>query len=157
MKTWLRFVRFNAVGAAGIGVQLAAVWFLTSVAPVHYLAATSAAVALAVVHNFVWHWRWTWADRAVAGGPAVLFVRFAAANGALSLGGNLVVMAVLVPYARLAPVVANAIAIGLSGLVNFWVGDVVVFRRAQNVDDQVVRAARASVVRACSRWNRRQW
>ena len=140
MNTWLRFVRFNAVGAAGIGVQLAALWFLTSVACVHYMAATSAAVTLAVVHNFVWHWRWTWADRAGAGRPTALFVRFVAANGALSLGGNLVVMAVLVPYAHLGAVVANAIAIGVSGLVNFWVGDTVVFRRC---GDQVRRAAGA--------------
>jgi putative flippase GtrA len=140
LNAWLRFARFNAVGAAGIGVQLAAIWFLTSIAHVHYLAATSAAVTLAVAHNFVWHWRWTWGDRAGAGRPAVLFLRFAAANGALSLGGNLVVMAALVPRARLGPVLANAIAIGVSGLVNFWIGDTVVFRRP---GDQVARAAGA--------------
>ena len=64
MNPGLRFVRFNAVGAAGIGVQLAALWLLTGVMHVHYLTATSLAVGTAIVHNFLWHRRWTWAERA---------------------------------------------------------------------------------------------
>jgi putative flippase GtrA len=140
MNLGRRFVRFNAVGAAGIGVQLAALWLLTGVAHLHDVPATCAAVTLAVVHNFAWHRRWTWGDRVDAGGAAAVFLRFAAANGALSLGGNLVVMAVLVSYVRLPAVAANAVAIAVSGLANFWVGDAVVFRRRGG---QVVRGAAA--------------
>ncbi len=29
----------------------------------HYLVATALAVEMAVLHNFFWHRRWTWADR----------------------------------------------------------------------------------------------
>ncbi len=126
-----RFVRFNVVGAFGIGVQLVAVWILADVAHLNYMFATSAAVALAVAHNFFWHWRWTWGDRAEAGGARGAFVRFAITNGALSLAGNLAVMAVLVPVAHLRPVVANAVAIGVCSLLNFWMGDTVVFRRTR--------------------------
>jgi putative flippase GtrA len=127
----IRFVRFNVVGAFGIGIQLAAVWILADVAHLNYLFATSAAVGLAVAHNFIWHWRWTWGDRALAGGAAGAFVRFALTNGALSLAGNLAVMAVLVPVAHLGPVVANVVAIGVCGLLTFWLGDTVVFRRVR--------------------------
>ena len=130
MNPWMRFVRFNAVGAAGVGVQLVAVWLLADVAHVHYLLATPAAVALAVVHNFIWHRRWTWYDRDKAGGGIAAFVRFAVANGALSLAGNLGVMATLVSGAHAEPVVANGVAISVWGLLNFWLGDAVVFRRA---------------------------
>jgi putative flippase GtrA len=129
MSRWMRFVRFNTVGAAGVGVQLAAVWLLAEVAHVHYLLATPAAVALAVVHNFIWHRRWTWYDRDAAGVFAA-FVRFAVANGALSLAGNLGVMATLVSGAHVEPVLANGVAISVCGLLNFWLGDTVVFRRA---------------------------
>ena len=123
-----RFVRFNAVGAAGIGVQLSVLWLLTGVARVHYLPATFAAVTLAVVHNFLWHRRWTWGDRPAAGHPIALFTRFAAANGAVSLAGNLAAMPVLVSIAGLTPVVASGVAIVLTGVLNFWIGDAVVFR-----------------------------
>jgi putative flippase GtrA len=123
-----RFVRFNAVGAAGIGVQLSALWLLTGVVRVHYFPATVGAVTLAVVHNFVWHRRWTWGDRPVDVHPIALFTRFAAANGAVSLAGNLAAMPVLVSVAGLTPVVANGVAIALTGLLNFWIGDAVVFR-----------------------------
>ena len=123
-----RFVRFNAVGAAGIGVQLWVLWLLTGVAHMHYLPATFAAVTLAVVHNFLWHRRWTWGDRPAGVRPIALFTRFAAANGAVSLAGNLAAMPLLVSVAGLTPVVANGVAIALTGVLNFWVGDVVVFR-----------------------------
>ena len=129
MNQRLRFVRFNAVGAVGIGVQLAALWFLTGVLHMHYLPATSAAVGAAVVHNFVWHRRWTWADRRESGDSVAQFLRFAAANGAVSLAGNLVVMMALVSGAHLRPVVANGVAICACGLLNFWLGDSVVFRQ----------------------------
>ena len=130
MNLGIRFARFNAVGAAGVAVQLAALWLLTDVAHVHYLFATPAAVGLAVLHNFMWHWKWTWHDRARAGGRIAAFARFAAANGAVSLTGNLAVMATLVSGAHVQPVIANGVAIAVCGLLNFWLGDAVVFRRA---------------------------
>jgi hypothetical protein len=47
-----RWVAFNAVGAAGIGLQLGALALLLHVAHLHYLAATALAVEAAVLHNF---------------------------------------------------------------------------------------------------------
>ena len=130
MNQWARFARFNAVGTAGIAVQLAALWLLADVAHMHYLFATPAAVGAAVLHNFAWHWQWTWHDRARPGELLRAFARFAAANGAVSLAGNLAVMATLVSGAHVAPVDANGVAIAACGLFNFWLGDAVVFRRA---------------------------
>lgn len=131
MNLWSRFVRFNAVGVLGIGCQLAALWLLADVAHAHYLLATTVAVGLAVAHNFAWHWRWTWRDRAGTRRVGTAFARFAAANGALSLAGNLGVMATLVSGARVDPLLANVVAIAVCGLLNFWVGEAVVFRRPQ--------------------------
>jgi putative flippase GtrA len=61
--TLVRWCKFNLVGAIGILVQFAALFFLKSVVHFNYLAATALAVEAAVVHNFVWHERYTWADR----------------------------------------------------------------------------------------------
>jgi putative flippase GtrA len=120
-----RFVVFNAVAMLGVAVQLGSIALLTEVANVHYLPATAIAVAAAVLHNFLWHRRWTWADRRV---PALRSLRrFALTNGVVSLAGNLGVMATLVSGAHVPPIPANVVAIALCGLLNFWLGDTFVF------------------------------
>jgi putative flippase GtrA len=121
-----RFLRFNAVGALGVGVQLSSLWLFTSVAAVHYAVATAVAVMLAVMHNFVWHRLWTWRDRDVHLVRAC--TRFVFTNGLLSIVSNLGVTTALVAGVHAHPVAANAVAIVTSGLLNFWLGDVVVFR-----------------------------
>ncbi len=129
MRLWRRFARFNAVGALGIVVQLTAIWALTDGAALPYLTATVIAVSAAVVHNFLWHLRWTWGDRPVTPKAAFgAFLRFASANGLVSLTGNLVIMTALTGGAGLRPVVANVVAIAVCGLLNFWLGEQVVFR-----------------------------
>ena len=75
-----------------MGVQLTALALLTHAGwPV--LLATALAVEAAVLHNFVWHERWTWSDRPVRGPQRLARLgQFHLANGAVSLGGNVVVM-----------------------------------------------------------------
>jgi putative flippase GtrA len=121
-----RFVAFNAVGAMGAGVQLASVALLSGFAHVHYAVTTPVAVAVAVAHNFVWHRRWTWRDRRTAFWPA--FGRFALSNGIVSLIGNLAVMTTLVSGTHVPAVPASLGAIAVCGLLNFVLGDVMVFR-----------------------------
>ena len=126
-----RLVRFNLVGAAGLGLQLATLATLTHVAGWHYLPATAVAVLLALGHNFLWHLRWTWRDRAVSGTRALAaFAMFVSGNGAVSVLGNLALMPVFVEVAGLPALVSNLIAIGACGLVNFWLGDQLCFPRA---------------------------
>lgn len=62
-EIFLRWWRFNLVGAIGIVVQLAALFVLKSAFHFNYLAATAVAVEAAVAHNFIWHEKFTWADR----------------------------------------------------------------------------------------------
>jgi putative flippase GtrA len=121
-----RFLRFNVVSGLGVGVQLFALHAF--VGGLGYMAATVLAVSISVVHNFTWHCVWTWADRVGSIDPVSQRLgRFAVANGAVSLVGNLALMAVLVGGAGLDPVAANAIAIAACGLLNFWLGEKVVF------------------------------
>ena len=124
-----RFVRFNAVSAVGFAVQIATVVLLTRWLALPDVAATGAGVAAAVVHNFLWHRRWTWADRpAEPAGAIARFVRFAAANGAVSIAGNLLIVAVIIQATTVDVVVANALAVVLCGLLNYRLSDRVVFR-----------------------------
>ena len=59
-----RWLAFNAVGTMGVAVQLVALAALTEMAGLDYRIATVLAVETAILHNFVWHERWTWRDRA---------------------------------------------------------------------------------------------
>ena len=125
----MRWLKFNTVGALGMAVQLGMLGFLVHVAGLHYLVATALAVEAAVIHNFAWHRRWTWADRPGIAGRAwgALFMRFNLTTGAVSISGNLVCMAVLTGAAGIDPVLANLASIGLCALANFLVCDHWVF------------------------------
>ena len=127
----MRWWKFNAVGALGIGVQMAALALLVHGVGLHYLIATPLAVEAAVLHNFCWHLRWTWADRRPVGlreiGLALL--RFHVGNGLVSIFGNLVCMRVLVGEWSLPPVPANLLSIVLCAVVNYLLADRFVFRR----------------------------
>jgi putative flippase GtrA len=123
-----RWLRFNGVGAMGMGVQVGTIALLSGACGADYRIATAAGVAAAVVHNYAWHRRWTWADRESAGRrPYATLARFAVTNGAVSLAGNLAIMTLLVGGAGLPPVPANLVAIVVCSVANYWLADRVVF------------------------------
>ena len=125
MKRWLKF---NAVGCAGVCVQLAFLAVLKSGLQVHYLLATLLAVEAAVLHNFVWHELWTWKDRTGAGSVLTHLVGFHLSNGLVSMLTNLVIMRLLVGRAHLPYLASNLAAIAAGSLLNFFLSDLVVFR-----------------------------
>lgn len=133
--TFRRWVAFNVVGVGGIGVQLA-VLSLLATSGVHYLLATALAVEAAVLHNFAWHERWTWFDRAGHAPSETLsrLIRFNLSVGALSISQNLVFMKVLVSYFGLHYLVANLISITLCSVLNFFVSDRLVFRKSADAN-----------------------
>jgi putative flippase GtrA len=69
-STLVRWCKFNFVGAVGILVQFGVLFLSKSVLHFNYLAATALAVEVAVVHNFFWHERFTWAERWQWGGDS---------------------------------------------------------------------------------------
>src|SRR6202045_5434327 len=93
-----RWMKFNVVGGIGIGVQLAVLLYLKSGFHLSYLWATALAVEAAVVHNFLWHERFTWADRSQPSWRKSLprFMRFNLTTGAVSIMGNLGLMKMMV-------------------------------------------------------------
>jgi len=143
-STFVRWWKFNFVGAIGIGVQFAALFLLKSVLDFNYLFATAFAVEAAVVHNFVWHEQFTWVDRIKLDRIKLdrielqglqpswrqslpRFLRFNLTTGAVSIVGNLALMKVMVDQGQMNYLVANAIAIALCSIANFVVSDTWVF------------------------------
>ncbi|HXM60261.1 MAG TPA: GtrA family protein [Terriglobales bacterium] len=133
--TLIRWIKFNLVGVIGIVVQLAALFLLKTFLNLNYLWATALAVETAVIHNFIWHERFTWADRtrsdrtqtSSARNSLARCLRFNVANGAVSILGNLALMKLLVDFGHMNYLAANGIAIALCSLANFLVSEEWVF------------------------------
>jgi putative flippase GtrA len=132
-SAWRRWLTFNAVGGCGIVIQLSILAALTSGFGLNYLLSTALAVEAAVLHNFIWHERWTWRDRASRDqvGRWKRLLRFQCANGALSLGGNLLLMQLLVGVGKMNSTLANLVTISLCSILNFVAGDRWVFAPAR--------------------------
>jgi putative flippase GtrA len=122
MNHFIRYWKFNLVGALGMVVQLAALAAINRCVPGHYLYATAGAIELALLHNFVWHLHYTWRDRRDGSAPTQI-VRFHLSNGLVSMLGNLALMRVLVFQAHLPLLLANSIAILCCSVANFCLGN----------------------------------
>ncbi len=127
LPVWMRFARFNGVGAVGFAVQLAVLTGLLHTG-IPYLPATVLAVEASILNNFVWHERWTWRDRPSTGRARLERLgRFHALNGVVSLGGNVAIVWLGVSHFAMTPVAANAVAVLACGLINYYGSDRVVF------------------------------
>ena len=126
----LRWVRFNAVGALGVVVQLAAFGLLFSLLRLNYMPAAGLAVEAAVLHNFVWHERFTWRERPVQSprGLSGRLLRFHAGNGLVSIAGNLALMRALIGGMHLDHYLAAGISIAMCSGLNFALSEWFVFR-----------------------------
>ncbi len=129
VPTARRAFRFYAVGWLGIAVQLGALAALVHTG-LNYVPATALAVEAAVLHNFVWHQHYTWGERQTRGLVAYLWrlLKFNATTGLVSIGGNVILMRLLVGEAGFRPVIANVLTIACCSLLNFLVSDRAVFR-----------------------------
>jgi putative flippase GtrA len=127
VNTFIRWGKFNLVGAMGVVVQLTALALLNRWAPGRYLCTSAAAVELTLLHNFVWHLRYTWRDRRDDSAVLGQLVRFHLSNGLVSMLGNLALMRILVHEAHLPVLASNCIAILCCSIVNFCLGNDWVF------------------------------
>ncbi len=131
-----RWLKFNLVGALGIAVQLTVLLGLKGGFHLNYLLATALAVETAVVHNFLWHERYTWADRVhpswQKSPPRLL--RFNLAAGGVSILGNLALMKLMVGLGHVNYLIADAIAIASCSLLNFLVSEEWIFEVEANSD-----------------------
>lgn len=128
-RTGVRWLKFNAVGAGGIGIQLAALAILKAGLQLDYLLAAALAVEAAVIHNYLWHRRFTWADRS-GGSSWARFAKFNLTTGLFSILGNVLLMRAMVGGAHLNYFLANVITIATCSISNFFVSDKFVFEES---------------------------
>ena len=114
-----RLGRFLVVGASGVVVNNAALFTFYQLLRFPLVIASTVAVILSIINNFVWNDRWTFQQRHSAHSLAIRrFVRF----GAASLGGlvlTTLMLWLLVNYLGVQYLVANLCAIGAGMACNF--------------------------------------
>ena len=131
---------FAVVGIIGFGVQTVVLWLLVGRSGMAVVPATLVATEAAVLHNFLWHLRWTWADRPgsvrAAGGR---LLRFNLSNGGFSLVGGTAIMALLVDALGVHYLLANLASVLLVSIVNFLASDRFVFTLSGQADAAAAR------------------
>lgn len=124
------WLKFNLVGAVGMGLQTLVLEILSTWFGLRSSIAMVIAVELAVIHNFFWHEKWTWNDR-----PSLTwsdrwfrFLNFNLTNGLVSILGAVVFMEVLHERLGFPVQLVNFISIVACSLINFLLSNNLVFR-----------------------------
>jgi putative flippase GtrA len=127
VRNWQQLGKFCAVGAVGYLINLA-VYDALLHAKVHYLVAATCSFLVAVTSNYTWNRLWTFREhRGHFGVQGMRF--FLVSLGAL--GANLVVLHLLIAYADLGKLPAQAVAIVGVTPLNFVGNKLWSFRRAR--------------------------
>jgi putative flippase GtrA len=125
-----RWIIFNIVGIMGAFVQLSFLSVLIKFLRFDYFTATGLAVEAAILHNFLWHERWTWAERIKTEKKNCWkrLLSFNLTTGAISIMQNLILMRIFMDQLKLNFLYANFLAIVSCSLFNFFIVDQLVFR-----------------------------
>lgn len=129
-STLVTSIKFYTIGAIGMVVQLAVIALLHHVFNMHYLLATFFGVEAAVVQNYIWHEKWTWANHASNTRKEALIrlLKFNLTTGIFSVAGNLILMRILVGSLHFQVLLANIITIAACAILNFVITHFFVFK-----------------------------
>jgi putative flippase GtrA len=114
---WLELAKFCAVGGSGYVVNLGVFALCVEVLGIHHLVAATCAFLVAVLNNFWWNRRWTFAG-ARGGRAGFQAARFVAVSVVTFLVA-LTILELLVTLAGVSELPAQAISIAVSTPLNF--------------------------------------
>jgi putative flippase GtrA len=134
LTTVKRWLRFNAIGLMGTGVQLLLIFLLRTFFQLNYFVATLIGVQCSLIHNFFWHQHWTWKNSLRTGRKESFqrFLRFNSTSGTISMMGNLGFTSVLVQAVHLPYFACNILAIGGTNILNFFLANNFAFQPAES-------------------------
>ncbi|MCF7824268.1 MAG: GtrA family protein [Candidatus Marinimicrobia bacterium] len=124
-----RFIIFTFVGVSGIVVNSGILFLLKEYLHLPLSFASLLAIQVAILNNFVWNMRFTWADREMKGFEAVRagLLRFTLVSwvaGAL----NWIILLLLNHFTGLYYLLANLIAIFIASVLNYLLNDYWTFK-----------------------------
>jgi dolichol-phosphate mannosyltransferase len=126
-----RWLKFQAVGAAGTCVQLGSLFFLRECLSLSVLLAAAMAVEISILHNFCWHRHWTWAftDSRLRSKPVLRqLCEYNLTCCLVSLVSNVVLTDLFMRTFGVHYLIANLMAIATVGGANFLTAELFIFR-----------------------------
>ena len=127
VRNWQQLGKFCAVGAVGYLINLV-VYDALLHERLHYLIAATCSFLVAVTSNYTWNRLWTFREH--RGHFGIQGMRFLVVS-LVALGANLVVLHLLITYAGLGKLSAQAAAIVVVTPLNFIGNKLWSFRRAR--------------------------
>jgi putative flippase GtrA len=127
VRNWQQLGKFCAVGVVGYLINLA-VYDAILHEHVHYLVAATCSFLVAVTSNYTWNRLWTFREH--RGHLGIQGMRFFLVS-LVALGANLVVLHLLIRYASLGKLPAQAVAIVVVTPLNFVGNKLWSFRHAR--------------------------
>ena len=110
--------KYYAVGASGVLVNLALLYFLTEFAGLWYFLSYTLAISASITSNFILNKMWTFSDSVDSQKTLVMYVKFVSVSllgMAIQLGSVYVLVESFAVYYMLAAL----ISIGIAGAINF--------------------------------------
>ncbi len=117
LNYWRRFIKFNLVGLSGVVVNEGLLVLLAS-AGVYYIYASTFAIEVSIISNFVLNDFWTFRDRR----HGHIVARLLKFNGLMIVGlaVNLLILFAGTSYLGVNYAVSNLVGIGAAFLVRYW-------------------------------------
>jgi len=114
---WRRFIKFNLVGLSGVAVN-EGLLVLLAAEGVYYLYASTIAIEVSIVSNFVFNDFWTFRDRR-HGHVVTRFLKF---NGLMIIGlvANLAILYGATSHLGINYALSNLVGIGAAFLIRYW-------------------------------------
>jgi dolichol-phosphate mannosyltransferase len=124
-----RLLKFSAVGATGVAVNMTALYALTEYARIPYFVGSLVAIELSILSNFWMNLLWTWRDRSESGTFWTKIWRYHVGAGATAFLGNYLILIGLTEWFGVNYLLSNLIGIGVGTLSNYVINDVWTFGR----------------------------
>jgi len=110
--------KYYAVGASGVLVNLALLYFLTEFAGLWYFLSYTLAISASITSNFILNKMWTFSDSVDSQKTIVMYVKFVSVS-LLGMAIQLASVYVLVESFAVYYMIAALISIGIAGAINF--------------------------------------
>ncbi len=110
--------KYYAVGASGVLVNLALLYFLTEFAGLWYFLSYTLAISASITSNFILNKMWTFSDSVDSQKTIVMYVKFVSVS-LLGMAIQLASVYVLVESFAVYYMIAALISVGIAGAINF--------------------------------------
>ena len=130
-----RIIRYQIFNWLGALVNFSVLWFLHSILKKPLMSSAVAAIEMAIIHNFTWHYFFTWEDRVVHTIPDFVkrLFQFNLVNLSIDLACILSALWIMTTYLNSHYLLADWIGMIAGSFLKLAINEFVVFRPTRTI------------------------